>query len=327
VKRASLSVMSIVAVALCAMGAHGANYTVRDLGASLRPVGINKSGQVAGFCMVPPYKAFIWQNDTKTDLPGLGNAETVARGISDDGKIVGYADTSSGVRHAVAWQDGKLQDLGASGACIAVSSTGQIVGSKTGTEALKPEVTVDVGTLGGESIVPSAINASGKIAGAADTGSTYADEKGDRHPYRHAFLSQSAATIDLGTLGGRHSFASGINDSSHIVGCASTSNESMHAFLWKDGKMIDLGTLGGSFSEAKGIDNLGHIVGSAAASDGKAHAFIWENGTMADLNSRIPADSGWALRDAIAINDAGQIVGLGFFDGKLHAFLLTPSSN
>lgn len=45
---------------------------------------------------------------------------------------------------------------------------------------------------------------------------------------------------------------------------------------------------------------------------------------MKNLNALIPADSGWALTAATAINDAGQIVGTGILDGQTRAFLLTP---
>jgi probable HAF family extracellular repeat protein len=45
---------------------------------------------------------------------------------------------------------------------------------------------------------------------------------------------------------------------------------------------------------------------------------------MEDLNSLIPANSGWLLKQASAINDAGQIAGYGTIHGETHAFLLTP---
>jgi probable HAF family extracellular repeat protein len=45
---------------------------------------------------------------------------------------------------------------------------------------------------------------------------------------------------------------------------------------------------------------------------------------MQDLNALIPANSGWELQGAVAINIAGQIVGVGTVNGQQHAFLLTP---
>jgi probable HAF family extracellular repeat protein len=90
--------------------------------------------------------------------------------------------------------------------------------------------------------------------------------------------------------------------------------------------MADLGTLGGDLSYAYGINSSGQVVGYAYTADDTApHAFLYSNGSMTDLNSLIDSGSGWALRDAEAINDLGQIVGYGASpSGLTHAFLLTP---
>ena len=53
-------------------------------------------------------------------------------------------------------------------------------------------------------------------------------------------------------------------------------------------------------------------------------AFLYSDGQMQDLNDLIPADSGWNLTDASAINTSGQIVGEGVVDGNVRAFLATP---
>src|SRR5262249_19822311 len=46
---------------------------------------------------------------------------------------------------------------------------------------------------------------------------------------------------------------------------------------------------------------------------------------MTDLNQLIPPDSGWVLVSASAINESGQIVGYGYFQGgPSRAYLLTP---
>jgi probable HAF family extracellular repeat protein len=46
---------------------------------------------------------------------------------------------------------------------------------------------------------------------------------------------------------------------------------------------------------------------------------------MIDLNTRlVSGSSNWSLRAAYAINNTGQIVGEGNFEGRQRAFLLTP---
>jgi hypothetical protein len=51
---------------------------------------------------------------------------------------------------------------------------------------------------------------------------------------------------------------------------------------------------------------------------------VWDNGELVDLNERIAPDSGWQLSRATAINDRGQIVGCGVFQGQQAGFVLTP---
>jgi hypothetical protein len=53
-------------------------------------------------------------------------------------------------------------------------------------------------------------------------------------------------------------------------------------------------------------------------------AFLYSEGSMKDLNTLIPAGSGWHLEFASSIDDTGQIVGFGSFNGHEHAYLLTP---
>ncbi|MCW3052237.1 MAG: hypothetical protein JWN14_1407, partial [Chthonomonadales bacterium] len=52
--------------------------------------------------------------------------------------------------------------------------------------------------------------------------------------------------------------------------------------------------------------------------------FLYRNHKMVDLNSLLPADSGWVLTNANGINDRGQIVGSGIYQGKQRAYLLSP---
>jgi hypothetical protein len=47
---------------------------------------------------------------------------------------------------------------------------------------------------------------------------------------------------------------------------------------------------------------------------------------MTALNDLIPPGSGWTLWYATAINNGGQIVGFGFHNDQLRAYLLTPDS-
>lgn len=135
---------------------------------------------------------------------------------------------------------------------------------------------------------------------------------------------------DLGTLGGSssYSFANGINDFNEVAGSSDiTGDTASHAFLSSGGVMTDLGTLGGTESSAVGINNAHQVVGSSQITGDTAyHAFLYSGGVMSDLNTSLPSGSGWVLWEARAINDLGQIVGLGVINGTSHAFLMSPIS-
>lgn len=142
------------------------------------------------------------------------------------------------------------------------------------------------------------------------------------------------------TLGGAgaYSEALGMNNLGQVVGGSTIADGGpKHAFIWDSfNGTQDLGTLYGSSSEANDINILGQVVGHSTSSvpvEGwhGVVAFIQDstNG-MQDLNDLIPPDSGWILGWPWAINDQGQIVGIGCLDGYCsiddiqHAFLLTP---
>ncbi len=136
---------------------------------------------------------------------------------------------------------------------------------------------------------------------------------------------------DLGTLrGGVTSMANGINTSGVVVGQSDGDRTSghWHAVKWDaTGKIKDLGVLkGGTYSVAFAINDSGVVVGYANTSTNAPHAIVWTSSEgMQDLNALIPADSGWTLINANAINNVGQITGYGSIGGHNHAFVLTPS--
>src|SRR5262249_39998558 len=83
-------------------------------------------------------------------------------------------------------------------------------------------------------------------------------------------------------------------------------------------------------SVANAINSAGQIVGYFGGSGNKT-AFVAtvdasNNGTHTDLHTLIPANSGWVLKEATAINDSGQIVGYGNLGNLVSAFVLTPVS-
>jgi probable HAF family extracellular repeat protein/T5SS/PEP-CTERM-associated repeat protein len=130
---------------------------------------------------------------------------------------------------------------------------------------------------------------------------------------------------DLGTLGGDLSEAQAINENGQAVGLARLAGgTTFHAFLWAGG-MQDLGALTFANSIAYDINDEGQVVGALQTGQ-NSHAFVWADGQMQDLNNLIPANSGWVLQEARAINNKGRIVGFGTINGQTRAFLLKPNA-
>ncbi|GAA4352482.1 DUF3466 family protein [Kangiella taiwanensis] len=141
---------------------------------------------------------------------------------------------------------------------------------------------------------------------------------------------------EIPSIDNRAIFAQGINMNDEVVGSIyiSGTRDLREAFYINmsagDSEITTLGFIDPRFndSRARDINNMGQVVGKALVSvptlDEYA-AFIHEDGEMKDLNTLISCDSGWKLTEATAINDSGQIVGFGSFEGEVRAFRLDPT--
>jgi probable HAF family extracellular repeat protein len=154
----------------------------------------------------------------------------------------------------------------------------------------------------------------------------------DSITYARAFVRSATGVVTwLPTLGGKSSYAYGINENGDVVGSSQTSSGFSHAFIWTaTGGMRDLGTLGGPADCALGnsaaydLNDQREVVGSSCADSMRERAFVWtETGGMVDLGTL----GGPFSSRAYDINNSGQVVGVAQTgEGQDHAFLWTALS-
>lgn len=316
-------------------------YSVTDLGnlggGYSTAYGINYAGQVVGNSSTSSGKqhAFFWENGMMTDLGTLGGDTSGALDINSKGQVSGYAYNRRGERHGFLWSNGIMADLGSLGGddiiAYGINDMGQIIGySSTSAGTLrgflwKNRIMTDIGSLNDQlddTTQAIDINNEGQVVGSSDS---------QDGPY-HAFRWSEGTMTDLGTLGGNFSQAYAINKAGDVVGWAqfTKSSTAWHAFLWSNanGTMTDLGTLTGGINEesiATDINNAGRVIGYTLTNETNPRYFTWYKGTMTDLNTLLPENSGWKITGVYGINNHGQIVGQGSFNGgKTTAVLLTP---
>jgi probable HAF family extracellular repeat protein len=236
---------------------------------------------IAGFSgpSFAPDKAVVWSSGQPLALGTFGGAWSAANGCSSSGLVAGWAqvEPDSNRFHGFVHDGTTLHDVG----------------------LLPGGVVTDM----------AAVNASGVAVGIAQT----------IEGHFHAIIADpTEGMLDLGTLGGLSSEATAISDAGHVTGRAQTGARDnstfegivRHAFLWHRGKMIDLGTLpatpdGLIESHGWSVNSRGQVVGEAHnASLTVFRPFRWSEGVMTDLNDLLPANSGWVLRSARAINES-----------------------
>ncbi|MBN1918125.1 MAG: PEP-CTERM sorting domain-containing protein [Verrucomicrobia bacterium] len=205
---------------------------------------INAVGVVAGYSYSASgyVRPCQWIGTTISDLGTLGGTEGIARGLNDQGEIVGNADVAGGVEHAFLY--------------LPVAAYGLSAGIN------------DLGTFGGTSSKALRINNQGQIVGGS------VDKSGSWQPW----IWELGSITPLGGLGGTYTSPQDLNNSGLVVGGSGTASGDWHAFLWEGGMMCDLndsiaGGSGWILETACGISDSGWIVGYGTL-DGEARCFL-----------------------------------------------------
>ena len=328
-----INLVITVGLGLMAGPVAATDYEVVDLGTNVSPKDINSYRVIAGARNTDQYPniAFRW-------TPGLGFEDldgTSANAVNDAGKIAGSTLTGAFVL------DGNSMRSWDEQTAFGINELGNVSGSQAGINPYRttsipynPAVlegtrwtVMDIALVYPRGTRPGVYADIYTLLDINDTGYTV----GSRRRYGLAGSSsiliappynsvKSGADVTYLPTGG---VANAINNQNLIVGTSAASTATpAFAYLYDGVDVTNLGTLaGGSSSGAYDINELDVVVGYSQTSSGN-HAFIWDAAAgMRDLNEFVT--DAWILVSANAINDAGDIVGMGLLNGQSHGFLLT----
>ncbi len=306
---------------------------------------INDAGVVAleGGGGVGGTIGFTWSEGTflplQTIVPAGSNARATVRAINNAGVIVGNSYGPGGLfdQRGVSWSsDGTITDLGRYNNSNTffrdINESGVIVGGSNRSFRYDSDTgyTELFALNGGTNTSVQAINENGWMVGRS-----HAEIADGVNQSRATVWKPDGELLNLGILDIPNqedviSFAQGVNDNNEVVGYFGNALFFSHAFYWSESSgLIDLGAPGGRSSFANDINNSGMIVGRASFTDDpQSRAYLWYDGSAYDLNDFLPVGSGWELAEAYGINEIGDIVGRGSFNGQSQAFLLrVPEPN
>jgi probable HAF family extracellular repeat protein len=322
-----------------------AEYELIDLGTlggtKCRPYDINDEIQIVGYSSTPGDQdefAFIW--DEVNGMVSLGTLDgnvradardSLARAINNLGQVVGTSiiDTPGEPYRAFIWEDttGMLA-VSASGygddvvnsEASDISEVGHIVlyseSADTSVHSwiLEGGVATNLGNLGGPFSVVSGVNVLAQAAGLG------MDGVGNVWPFEW----ESGIMSPLGNLSNPDSEAKRINNLGQAVGNAPFPPQSTQSFVWDAVNGMEfLNSLTTAANSAMAVNDVGQIVGGNLISGLGFHAYVWNDGVMTDLNDVLPPSSGWELFWATGINNYGDIVGYGSYNGQVpRAYLL-----
>jgi probable HAF family extracellular repeat protein len=287
-------------------------------------VDINNQNHVVGVAYTTastsgPSHAFLWENGVMEDLGTLGGTNSYAADINESRQVVGWANTGDGAVHAFFWEAGAMQDLGPVAVTqwqlrrftvASINERGQVIGNRPGGGAFlwQGGVTEELPLASA-----TAINDQGQVVGwvlAPDTAGV---------PMRRAALWDNGVVTDLGTIGGRWSYAVAISNSGWVAGESEVDARYPsyygHAFRWRDGQIQDLGRtrFNEPYNQAVHVTERGQVLVTVP---GSGDASFWEDGVYQDVT--------YGLRPG-AINHHAAIAGrnpctggLVWQDGVLH---------
>jgi probable HAF family extracellular repeat protein len=280
------------------------------------PYGLNDRGQLTGWAYTPgqgdgnQHQSWMWRptilNSTKGVLHGnSGSAVTFPLvSIAGFGSLAEYNQLIN--------NKGAIAAYGISGR--ALLWTPSVPNGMSGTWTYDPN----------HGAIPAGFNDAGQIAGSSCDNSVW------NGPYLHTgafppLLDSDVISSSLWIPPSSQEcvFAgAALNSKGHLAIAAVSTANVIRAYLYRNGSATDIST--GLSSHVQGINSYDQIVGYADTDTRRAYLF--QSGTAVDLNTLNDSTGGLLLKQAIAINQAGQILATGVYPGAGASVLLTPNA-
>lgn len=290
---------------------------------SILPYAINSSGDVVGQACAPYNHcdySFLFR-DGKTSIidverlpvsPWRKYVPSRAIGINDAGDIVGEGGVNA-YGSSFYLSQGTLSAI--PGLLTGITNSGAI--TRQGENPIKIEngIVVEV-TAYGSDIIVNALSDNGYAIGYKTTDAQFLIISPTGERTELVAPSQDAIWWS----------ATHINNFGLAIGVSKTPDR-YQAVVWQNGGATDIGSLGGNQTVANAINDLGQVVGySNYSGNHSSSAFLSDGTSIVDLLA-LPGvrEAGWTeIINAIAINNKGQITGIGTLDGNRQAFIMSP---
>jgi probable HAF family extracellular repeat protein len=332
-------------------------YTIQDLGSlpggkSCSPSAINSAGHVVGVADSGSNwsQAFLWTHATGIQaLAGLpGSTHSWANDINDKGEIVGGCSIwdpvqSINVAYATHWVAGvpnKL-DQGDGATANSINNKGEIAGTKSNYACSWKGGVIKLLDLASYHGSQQYVDCSGLSI--IESGEVFGIASHDRpnpppyNVYESALIWNNAGKVndldypdnlDTIEMSGRDSNVLSANAPGFAVGSifygTTLANEVFKPFYWGPfGKGLLGTTTPLQMGTANYINAIGQIVGYLDDGSGQ-RATLWNGPVITDLNDLISPLSAWVLTYPTGMNEAGQIVGSGFFLGNSRGWIMSP---
>jgi probable HAF family extracellular repeat protein len=251
------------------------------------------------------------------DLGQPGEADSIALAINDDGAVAVHSRVGRGSYGAALWRDGVRTELGAPpGYAVYFPADIDASGGVVGTAYAAPGGFGPRGFLwrdgrwaelglppGHAEFAVADRSEAGHIVGTAYAAAGGVDPRG-------YLWHADTGWVDLGA-----DFSpSDVDAAGHVAGAGPFGEYGRHAALWRDGAWADLGVLAGDFSDAAALNAGGQVAGTSTYSlyPFGRRAALWQEGRITDLGTLPGLDQS----EAHALNDAGQVVGTAYRDGR-----------